>query len=73
MTEPQRGSRNQAYLPTKEASFYLGVSARYLEHLRKAGGGPAFRRHGRFVFYHVDDLDAWSLGRREEGDCHVAR
>ena len=24
------------------------------------GTGPVFRRHSRFVYYHLDDLDAWS-------------
>jgi hypothetical protein len=30
--------------------------------MRAAGTGPSFRRHSRYVRYHIDDLDAWSRG-----------
>lgn len=48
------------FLNTPQAAHYVGLSARHLERMRSRGGGPRFRRHGRFVFYHVEDLDAWS-------------
>ncbi|WP_326521586.1 hypothetical protein [Sphingomonas abietis] len=28
--------------------------------MRGKGHGPRFRRHGRFIRYHIDDLDNWS-------------
>jgi hypothetical protein len=28
--------------------------------MRTAGAGPRFRKHGRYVRYHIDDLDDWS-------------
>lgn len=56
----QRG-RTSPYLNTRQAAHYLQVSVRFLERLRRLGSGPRFRRHGRFVFYHLDDVDAWSL------------
>jgi len=31
--------------------------------MRTAGGGPRFRKHGRYVRYHIDDLDEWSAER----------
>jgi len=31
------------------------------------GDGPEFRRHSRFVEYHIDDLDAWSATRKSRG------
>jgi hypothetical protein len=49
------------YLNTRQAAHRLCISARKLEAMRSAGNGPRFRRHGRLVFYHVDDLETWSL------------
>ncbi|HZV09440.1 MAG TPA: helix-turn-helix domain-containing protein [Novosphingobium sp.] len=60
----QGPGRDRPFLGTRQASFYLGVSARYLQQLRKSGKGPAFRQHSRLVLYHIDDLDAWSLATR---------
>lgn len=31
--------------------------------MRVVGGGPEYRKHGRYVRYHIDDLDAWSWER----------
>jgi hypothetical protein len=31
--------------------------------VRVHGGGRQFRKHGRYVRYHIDDLDAWSKSR----------
>jgi hypothetical protein len=66
--------RNQGmerpYLNTRQAAHRLCISARKLEAMRAAGNGPRFRRHGRSVFYHIDDLEAWSLST--SGDEPVA-
>lgn len=59
--QQQKPGRTSPYLNTRQAAHYLQVSVRFLERLRRRGGGPRFRRHGRFVFYHLDDVDAWSL------------
>jgi hypothetical protein len=56
------------YLNTRQAAHRLCLSVRKLEAMRRAGKGPRFRRHGRLVFYHVDDLEAWSLATAEGGD-----
>jgi hypothetical protein len=58
------------YLNTRQAAHRLGISARKLESMRKSGTGPRFRRHGRLVFYHVDDLEIWSRSTTEEGGDH---
>lgn len=60
-----RARRGRPFLSTGQAAFYLGLSARTLQNLRSDGAGPAFRRHGRHIFYHIDDLDGWSKARRE--------
>lgn len=59
--EARKGS---PFLSTREAAYYLGLSFRTLEKMRFTGNGPRFRKHGRYVRYHIADLDAWSEGRR---------
>ena len=55
-----RAKKGSPFLSSEQAGFYLGLSSRTLQEMRTAGAGPRFRRHGRFVRYHVDDLDSWS-------------
>jgi hypothetical protein len=55
-----RARRGSPFLNTDHAAAYLKLSARQLKRLRRAGKGPTFRRHSRFVQYHIDDLDSWS-------------
>lgn len=66
----ERARRGSPFLNTKQAAFYIGLHRTTLETMRKHGGGPRFRRHGRFIRYHIDDLDQWSLnhgrGRSEQ-------
>lgn len=57
--------KGSPFLNTAQAALYIGLSRRTLENMRYRGGGPCFRKHGRIVRYHVNDLDAWSLGHRQ--------
>lgn len=57
-----RARKGTPFLSTDQAAFYLGLSARKLQKMRKEGTGPLFRRHSRYVRYHIDDLDDWSRG-----------
>ena len=57
-----RARKGSPFLNTEQAGFYLGLSARKLQAMRAMGEGPPFRRHSRYVRYHIDDLDAWSMG-----------
>ena len=57
-----RARKGCPFLSTEQAAFYLGLSARKLQAMRGDGTGPRFRRHSRYVRYHIDDLDAWSRG-----------
>ncbi len=57
-----RAKKGCPFLTTEQAAFYLGLSARKLQAMRAGGTGPRFRRHSRYVRYHIDDLDAWSRG-----------
>jgi hypothetical protein len=57
-----RAKRGSPFLNTDQAAAYLKISSRLLKRLRVRGQGPNFRRHSRFVQYHINDLDAWSDG-----------
>ena len=65
-----RAKKGSPFLSTEQAAFYLGLSARKLEQMRAAGTGPSFRRHSRYVRYHIEDLDSWSRdsGKKRLGD-----
>jgi excisionase family DNA binding protein len=52
--------KGSPFLNTDQAAHYVSLSRRTLEKMRTAGGGPRFRKHGRYVRYHIDDLDQWS-------------
>ena len=58
----QRAKKGSPFLNTEQAAFYLGLSPRKLQAMRSGGEGPRFRRHSRYVRYHIDDLDDWSKG-----------
>jgi hypothetical protein len=66
-----RAKKGSPFLNTEQAAFYLGLSARKLQQMRRTETGPRFRRHGRYVRYHIDDLDRWSMdmGNEECGDA----
>ncbi|MDD4600957.1 MAG: DNA-binding protein, partial [Negativicutes bacterium] len=48
------------FLTTKQAAYYLCLSSRTLEKMRETARGPRFRRHGRYIRYHIDDIPTWS-------------
>lgn len=57
-----RAKKGSPFLNTEQAAFYLGLSARKLQAMRSKGEGPRFRRHSRYVRYHIDDVECWSKG-----------
>jgi excisionase family DNA binding protein len=48
------------FLTTPQAADFIGLSDRTLERMRTEGHGPDYRKHGRYVRYHIDDLQSWS-------------
>ena len=54
------------FLTTKEAARFLKLKPNTLEKMRVYGGGPQYRKHGRQVVYHMDDLMAWSNLRKKD-------
>ena len=55
------------FLSPEQAAHYLGVSTRTLQEHRSKGTGPRFRRHSRFVRYHITDIENWSKTIGEAG------
>ena len=63
--------KSSPFLNTAQAAFYIGLSKRTLEKMRVTGDGPVYRKHGRYVRYHIDDLNAWSEARRKTSTSHA--
>ena len=51
--------RPKRFLNAKEASAYVGISAKTLNRMRVPGKGPRYTKRGRRVIYDVVDLDEW--------------
>ncbi|TPG37978.1 DNA-binding protein [Sphingomonas koreensis] len=64
-----RAKCGSPFLNTDQAAAYLQISTRLLIRLRVRGEGPVFRRHCRFVQYHIDELDAWSAQQSAREAC----
>lgn len=56
----QAAKRGNPFLSTAQAAAYLGLSSRKLEQMRAKCDGPPYRLHGRFIRYHIDDVEFWS-------------
>lgn len=63
MDETRLGTEDSPYVSVEEAAAYLRLKRRTLDNMRWIGGGPKYRKHGGRVFYHRDDLKAWSESR----------
>ncbi len=73
MSGPERQARHAdlirerlgcPFLEEDEAAAYLLVQVKTLQGWRVKGGGPAYRKHGGRIAYHIDDLDAFSVSTR---------
>lgn len=59
----------QQFLRRTDAARYVreawGIpcSAKWLAKLAVTGGGPIYRKAGRFPMYQADDLDSWAQSR----------
>jgi excisionase family DNA binding protein len=69
----QHARTDSPFLTTSEAGSYVGLSRRTLEKMRTTGRGPVYRKHGRYVRYHIADLDAWSEARRKSSTAEQGR
>jgi excisionase family DNA binding protein len=64
--EPDTSPIGNPFRTTKEAAAFLKLKPNTLEKMRVYGGGPIYRKHGRHVRYHIDDLNAWSDLRKKD-------
>ena len=62
-TRAANAKKGSPFLSTKQAAHYIGLSPRTLERMRRTGEGPRYRKHGRYVRYHIAELDVWSDSR----------
>lgn len=69
----ERGLTGREFLPTKEAAFYLGLSAQRLAIWRSKGGGPYYSKtsRGGVVRYKRSDLDEFMRARRVRNTSEV--
>lgn len=65
--------KGSPFLTTEHAARYLGLSRQALEKMRRQGRGPRYRKHGRYVRYHIADLDRWSESRSRSQTRDLAR
>ncbi|WP_018242533.1 helix-turn-helix transcriptional regulator [Rhizobium leguminosarum] len=47
------------FIDTEKAAARIGKSPSWLNHARQTGDGPPYRKVGRSVLYHVEDVDRW--------------
>jgi hypothetical protein len=59
----ETAKKGSPFLNTRQAAHFLGLSHRTLEKMRTDKVGPKYRKHGRIVRYHIDDLTVWSKTR----------
>ncbi len=66
MEQGPKAVQDGPFLTTREAARFLKLKPNTLEKMRVYGGGPIYRKHGRRVRYHIDDLTAWSDLRKKD-------
>lgn len=59
----ETAKKGSPFLNTRQAAHFLGLSHRTLEKMRADKVGPKYRKHGRIVRYHIDDLIRYSNER----------
>lgn len=60
------------HLSVNEAARKLGLSVSWLNKARITGGGPAYLKLGRRVFYSIGDLEAWVAAHRRRNTSTYA-
>lgn len=72
MTTKTDDEPEKPFLNTVEAAAWLRLTKNTLEKMRVNGRGPVYRKHGRYVRYHIEDLVEWSQAskRRSTSDAN---
>ncbi|WFU14368.1 helix-turn-helix domain-containing protein [Bradyrhizobium sp. CB3481] len=71
MMKNEEREAERPFLNTAEAAAWLRLTKNTLEKMRVNGTGPAYRKHGRYVRYHIEDLIEYSQAnkRRSTSDA----
>ena len=63
---------NEKFYTTERAAVFLNLAKSTLDKRRVTGGGPVYRKIGRYVRYAESDLIAWlNAARRSSTSCGV--
>jgi hypothetical protein len=70
MAEGKAKEPEPPFLNTAEAAAWLRLTKNTLDKMRVQGTGPLYRKHGRYVRYHIEDLVDYSQAskRRSTSD-----
>jgi Helix-turn-helix domain len=60
MADEGKKEAEPPFLNTVEAAAWLRLTKNTLEKMRVQGRGPIYRKHGRYVRYHIEDLVDYS-------------
>jgi hypothetical protein len=66
MADDEAKEPEKPFLNTKEAAAWLRLTKNTLEKMRVQGTGPIYRKHGRYVRYHIEDLVDYSNSTRRK-------
>jgi hypothetical protein len=64
MADEAKKSPDPPFLNTVEAAAWLRLTKNTLEKMRVQGRGPVYRKHGRYVRYHIEDLVDYSKANK---------
>jgi hypothetical protein len=67
-----RQGAEKEFLETREAAEWLHLRPNTLEKMRIYGNGPVYRKHGRYVRYHREDLLAWSESKKHRSTADAS-
>jgi len=68
MTDNEKKEPERPFLNTAEAAAWLRLTRNTLEKMRVQGTGPLYRKHGRYVRYHIEDLVDYVASQQAEVD-----
>ena len=60
MEHAKKQEKKSPFMTADEAAVFLRIEARTLRNWRWKGAGPAYRKHGGRVVYHVNELERFS-------------
>jgi len=71
MTPAETNEPEIPFLNTVEAAARLRLTRNTLEKMRVQGRGPIYRKHGRYVRYHIEDLVEYSQASKRRSTSDV--